>query len=242
MRHVHVEHVMGTAVSLDVRGAEAALAREATAELVAWLHQADARFSTYREDSEVARIGRGALDVADASPDVRHVLARCERLHAETGGAFDAYARGVLDPSALVKGWAAQRGADILRAHGLRDFCLNAGGDCAVRGTWRIGIQHPRDPGAVARTLALTDAAIATSGLYERGAHLVDPRSGRAPAGILSVTVTGPDLALADAYSTAAFVAGADWTLDLPARGYEALTILADDRVLSTPGFPPALA
>ena len=70
----------------------------------------------------------------------------------ETGGAFDARARGALDPSALVKGWAAQRGADLLRADGLTDFCLNAGGDCAVRGgalphdAWRIGIRHPRDP------------------------------------------------------------------------------------------------
>jgi thiamine biosynthesis lipoprotein len=250
MRHVHVEQVMGTAVSLDVRGADPVVARRATAELVAWLHDADARFSPFREDSEVCRIDRGALDVADASQDVRDVLARCERLREETGGAFDARVRGVLDPSALVKGWAAQRGADLLRAAGLTDFCLNAGGDCVVRGgalphdRWRIGIRHPRDPDAVARTLALTDAAVATSGLYERGAHLFDPRTGGAPEGILSVTVVGPDLGLADAYSTAAFALGTSgptWTLTLPTHGYEALTIRTDDRILSTPNFPPTL-
>jgi thiamine biosynthesis lipoprotein len=57
---------------------------------------------------------------------------------------------------------------------------------------------------------------------------------------VLSVTITGPDLATADAYATAAFAMGArapEWTASLPS-GYEAMTILADDRVLSTPGFP----
>jgi thiamine biosynthesis lipoprotein len=57
---------------------------------------------------------------------------------------------------------------------------------------------------------------------------------------VLSVTVTGPDLGRADAYSTAAFALGPDaarWTMNLP-RGYEALTITTEDHVLSTPGFP----
>jgi thiamine biosynthesis lipoprotein len=58
---------------------------------------------------------------------------------------------------------------------------------------------------------------------------------------VLSVTITGPELATADAYATAAFAMGTDapaWTLRL--RGYEAMTILADGTVLSTPGFPGA--
>jgi thiamine biosynthesis lipoprotein len=85
-----------------------------------------------------------------------------------------------------------------------------------------------------------TDLSVATSGAYERGEHLVDPRTGRPPTGVLSVTVTGPDLGRADAYSTAAFALGSEaagWTMRLP-RGYEAMTITADDQVLSTPGFP----
>ena len=73
-----------------------------------------------------------------------------------------------------------------------------------------------------------------------RGRHVVDPHMRRPPSGVLSVTITGPDLATADAYATAAFAMGAErgphWTARL--RGYEAMTILADGRVLSTPGFP----
>ena len=236
---------MGTVVSLDVRGASDADAQAAFAGVMAWLRDVDGRFSTYREDSEISRIDRGALPVEAASEDVRWVLERCGELREETGGAFDARAGGRLDPSALVKGWAAQRGAEILWSEGLRDFSLNAGGDLVVRGgalpgsVWRVGIQHPLDRGSIAAAIAVTDMAIATSGAYERGAHLLDPRAGRAPSDVLSVTVVGPDLALADAYSTAAFALGAhgpQWTLGLDA--YESMTIRADGVVLCTPGFP----
>jgi thiamine biosynthesis lipoprotein len=240
-RRVHVEHVMGTVASFDLRGGsddglEAALRS---------LRDADARFSTYRADSEIRRLDRGALRLADASDDVRAILARCERLREVTGGYFDARAGGKLDPSALVKGWAVQRAADLLVAGGATDFCLSAGGDVVTRGSalpragWTIGIQHPHDPAAVAARVSAGSLSIATSGAYERGAHIVDPHTRRPARDVLSVTIVGPDLGTADAYSTAAFAMGARgpaWTRGLD--GYEALTILADDTVLSTPGFP----
>jgi FAD:protein FMN transferase len=240
---VHVEHVMGTVVSLDVRAGDADPAAVEAA--MAWLHDVDRRFSTHRADSEIRRLDRGDLALAHASPDVRWVLRRCAALRRETDGFFDARVGGRLDPSALVKGWAAQRAADILSAAGATDFCLSAGGDVVTRGSalpargWRVGVQHPHDRGAVAARVLAHDLAIATSGAYERGAHVTDPSTGKPAKGVLSVTVTGPDLGTADAYSTAAFAMGVDgpaWTLGLD--GYEALTILADGQVLSTPGFP----
>jgi thiamine biosynthesis lipoprotein len=241
-RHVRVERVMGTVVSLDIRADPPDPTVVETA--LASLHEADARFSTYREDSEVRRLDRG--EIAGVSPDLLWVLERCAALRRETGGFFDARASGGhLDPSALVKGWAAQRAADILLVGGVTDFCLSAGGDIITRGSalpergWRVGIQHPHDPEAVAARIRVHDLAVATSGAYERGTHITDPHTGAAPRGVLSVTVAGPDLGTADAYSTAAFAMGVDgpaWTLGL--AGYEAMTILADGTVLSTPGFP----
>jgi thiamine biosynthesis lipoprotein len=244
-RFTHVEHVMGTVVSLDARGARPSVAEAATGRLMAWLHDVDRRFSTYRPDSEISLIDRGELEAGAASRDVRGVLRRCAELQEETHGAFDPRAGGHLDPSALVKGWAVERGAELLVAAGLTDFALNAGGDVVVRGgalpdpVWSVGIQHPRDRGAIAAAIAVTDTAVTTSGVYERGGHILDPRTGSVPEHVLSVTVLGPDLGTADAYSTAAFALGADgpaFTLGLD--GYEAMTILTDGRVLCTPGFP----
>src|SRR3954447_15797346 len=100
-QRVHVEPVMGTVVSLDLRAGPL----DAIGAAMAWLHAVDARFSPYRADSEIARLNRGELLVADASPDVGAVLSRCAALWRETDGYFDVRAGGRLDPSALVKGW-----------------------------------------------------------------------------------------------------------------------------------------
>jgi thiamine biosynthesis lipoprotein len=89
--------------------------------------------------------------------------------------------------------------------------------------------------------LEVRDLAVATSGAYERGEHVLDPHTGRPPGGILSVTVVGRDLGSADAYATAAFAMGAGaiaWAADLPR--HETLAILADGTMVATPGFPPA--
>jgi FAD:protein FMN transferase len=233
---------MGIPVGIDVRndGADPAAVDRAFAHLRA----VDAAFSPYRASSDVSRLGAGTLALRDARPDVRAVLARCERLRRATGGRFDVRATGRLDPSGFVKGWAVEGAVAILRAAGARDLCVHAGGDVRVAGErapgrpWRIGVQHPLERDRVAAVLE-TDAglAVATSGAYERGAHIVDPRTRRPPRGVLSVTVAGPDLGTADALATAAFAMGRDgpaWTTTL--RGYEALTILAGGRVLSTPG------
>jgi FAD:protein FMN transferase len=143
-----------------------------------------------------------------------------------------------------VKGWAVDGAAERLTAAGATRFCINAGGDVVARGRpapdrlWRVGVRHPEALDQLAAVVAVEDLAVATSGEYERGAHIVDPHTGRPPSGLLSVTVVGPELATADAYATAAFAMGADgptWTATL--SGYEAMCITADHRVLSTPAF-----
>src|SRR6188472_4241775 len=92
-RQVIVEHVMGTVASLDIRGGRL----DGLDAAIHPLHDADARFSTYRPESEIRRIEAGTLRRADASQDVQAVLARCARLRDQTGGYFDARAGGRLD-------------------------------------------------------------------------------------------------------------------------------------------------
>jgi FAD:protein FMN transferase len=238
-----VEHVMGMGVLIDVRDPQ--FDGVAVDEVFEWLHFVDETFSTYKADSEISRIARGELAVEDAHRDVQEVLDRCERLKAETRGYFDARAVGTLDPSGYVKGWSVDRGAAILEDAGARCFALYAGGDIIVRGrplphqSWRIGIRHPHQSDRVAVVVEANDLAVATSAAYARGEHVIDPHTGKPPRGLLSVTITGPVLATADAYATAAFAMGrraAEWIAGVP--GYEGMAITEDERVLSTPGFP----
>ena len=94
-------------------------------------------------------------------------------------------------------------------------YSIGAGGDIVVgagRGrsaaapTWRIGIEDPRHPGAVARVVSVRRGAVATSGAAARGGHVVDPRTGLAIGRGGSATVVGPDLLWADVWATAAWV------------------------------------
>lgn len=243
MSELRLEHVMGMPVEVESHDAGVA---HVVDDVFVWLRSVDARFSTYRADSEVSRIARGELAVQSASPDVRRVLDRCEQLRVRTNGYFDVRAGGDFDPSGLVKGWAVERAARLLEVAGARNFCLYAGGDVIVRGRppgadarWRIGIQHPLVADRVAAVLESERLAVATSGEYERGAHILDPHTGASPGGaVLSVTIAGPDLGTADAYATAAFamgLGGPEWTRGI--TPYEAMTVLADEQVLLTPGF-----
>lgn len=228
---------MGTAVSFDVRDPSVGAADLDRA--VAWLHEVDATFSTYRPDSAISRIGRGELDAAYAPADVRHVLTRCEELRVATGGAFDARAGGPLDPSGYVKGWAVDRAVALL---GGTDLCVNAGGDVRTAGRpepgrrWAVGIANPFDRSTLVDVVEVGDGAVATSGTYERGGHILDPRTGAPATAVASVTVVAADLATADAYATAAFVAGAGWLAAQP--GVEWLVVDADGDVRRSAGLP----
>ena len=245
-----VAAVMGTVISIDVR--DPGIPESVLDAMLARLEQIEARFSTYRPDSEISRIGRGELAEADASPEVRFVLGMCDDLHRTTGGWFDARghrADGLLDPSGLVKGWAVEEAALLLDDAGARNYACNCGGDVIARGEpepgrpWRVGIRHPDHVDAIARVLAVRDLAVATSGTYERGEHIRDPRTGGAPTGLHSVTVVGPSLTWADAYATTAFamgVSGPEWVATHP--GYGALAITTDRRLAWTPSVEPFLA
>jgi thiamine biosynthesis lipoprotein len=242
-----VEHIMGMPILVDVRDDDV---DAAVFDVVfEWLRFVDATYSTYKDDSQISLLNSGELAEDEVRFDVRAVLEHCEQLRVETDGYFDvrAFSRFRVDPSGFVKGWSVDAAAAMLNSASARNYAVYAGGDIRTRGkplpddAWRVGIQHPVERNAVAGIVELTDAAIATSGEYRRGAHIADPHTGMAPHGVLSVTLTGVELATADAYATAIFAMGSErgpaWLGSLPS-GYDALMILDDGRVLSTPGFP----
>ncbi len=248
-----VEEMWGTVISVDVRDDVDEHAVDACFE---WFRRVDELFSTWRNDSEIMQIARGDLRREHASPEVREVLELSEQMRLESNGAFDVTAasrlrgkpargQSPLDPSGIVKGWAVARAGAVLEKAGASRFFVNAGGDVLTRGHpddapgWRVGIQHPWERDRVATVLSVTNAGVATSGRYERGDHVLDPRTGRPATGLASVTVVGPDLAVADAYATAAVVLGpAEGLRWLATRaGYEGMCITDNRSVLLTPGF-----
>ena len=231
-RTLHVEHCMGTAFTIDIR--DPGQWTDAVADVVGWLHHVDAVFSTYRPGSDISRIRRGELDVADADPDVTEVLELCVLMHRETGGYFSALWNGRLDPTGLVKGWAVERAAALLTSYGSRNHAVSGGGDMQLVGEaspgepWRIGVSDPHDRARVLRVVSGRDFAVATSGNAERGDHVVDPFTGESPRALASVTVTGRSLTRVDCYATAAFAMDGNAAAWLESKtGHEAL--LVDD-------------
>lgn len=241
----HVEHVMGTVFSFDVRHGEEA--RPAVAAAVALLHRVDAIFSTYRRDSAISRLGRGEITLRDCPPEVTEVLDLCARAEAATDGYFSVVPAHDLDPSALVKGWAVDRASDLLRNAGFVRHCINGGGDIRMGAgpepglAWRIGIAHPFLRGRLVCVVEGVEAAVATSGTAERGEHVLDPHTGLPARGLASVTLVGPDLTTADPYATAAFAMGArarDWVERLD--GIEATAVTESGSTWRTSGFAVA--
>ena len=238
-----VEHVMGMPVRVDVRDAGAAAgARDA---VFAWLRFVDATFSTYDPRSEISRISRGALALADAHPLVREVLDRCEALRARDRRRVRRARRGSrrrlpLDPSGLVKGWAVERAAALLEARGRAPLPRRRGrrrrrcaaGRGASGSATRAGATASRPcwccTTARSRRPAPTSAGRTSSTRAPAGRRAARSRSRS------SARTSGT----ADAYATAAFALGdrgPAWTAALD--GYEAMTIVPGDRVLATPGF-----
>ena len=177
----------------------------------------DQDFSTHKEDSQVSRIRRGELEIEDTSEYVQQVWALCELSREITMGAFDPWkAEGGFDPSGLVKGWAAEVGAQMLVEAGAENVLINASGDIVLRGgkpdggPWNIGIASPDDVEKYVKFFDVVDGSVATSGDYEKGAHIVDPHTGLIAIGARSATVIGPDGAICDALATALMVDGID--------------------------------
>jgi thiamine biosynthesis lipoprotein len=253
-RRAWVEQIMGLPVSIHVRGddPDSPEVRRRVDAVFAGLRHADAVFSPYRDDSQLSRWERGELAAEAADPAFAEVLALCDEARERTGGWFDA--RGLpdprtaaprFDPSGLVKGWAVERAAGELRPLQRYSWCLNAGGDVLVHAqdehpAWRIGVESPDDPSRLLQVLERRSGAVATSGSTHRGAHIVDPYTGRPATGVRAVTVTGPRLLWADVHATAAAARGArslPWleTLD----DHAALLMSSAGLIQVTAGWPP---
>lgn len=154
----------------------------------------------------------------------------------------------------IAKGYAVERGVQVLREHGVRHARVTAGGDTRLLGDrrsqpWVVGVRDPSDDQKVSIRLPLEDEAISTSGDYERffiedGTryhHILQPSTGEPASGVRSATVVGPDAVITDALSTSVFVMGVDNGLRLIATlpDYEGIVIDAEGQLFYSAGFMP---
>ena len=191
---------------------------QAFSEAEKFIHHVDELFSTYKENSTISRLKREEIEISSCSHDVQEVWALCKKAMELTDGAFNPWFKG-FDPSGLVKGWAAQKCGEIFEKYGVENSLVNAAGDLALRGgllkggevtPWEIGIRNPEIKDEIVESFKINTGAIATSGSYEKGAHIYDPFTNLIAIGARSATVIGPDAAIADALATALMVSGKD--------------------------------
>jgi thiamine biosynthesis lipoprotein len=159
-----------------------------------------------------------------------------------------------IDLGGIGKGYAVDRGIEILKARAITHALVTAGGDSRIIGDrmgrpWLVAIRHPDNPKKVVTRIPLSDSAVSTSGDYERyfdegGVryhHIIDPHTGHSASKVRSATVLAPTATQTDGMSKTAFVLGPEKALEIVNRmpEYDAVFVLPDGRVRYSNGLRP---
>ena len=159
-----------------------------------------------------------------------------------------------IDLGGIAKGHAVDSCIALLEARGIRNATVTAGGDSRVLGDrrgrpWIVGIRHPDDRERVIARIPIEDAAISTSGDYERffdedGVryhHIIDPKTGKSPHGVRSVTIIAPTSTQAEGLTKSVFIMGPERGLALveTQADVDAVVVTAEGKVLYSKGLAP---
>ena len=159
-----------------------------------------------------------------------------------------------IDLGGIGKGYAVDRGVAILKARGIDHAVVTAGGDTRIIGDhmgrpWLVAIRHPDNPQKVVTRIPLSDAAMSTSGDYERyfdedGVryhHIIDPHTGHSASKVRSATIIAPTATQTDGMSKTAFVLGPEKALEIINRmpEYDAVFVTPQGKVLYSNGLRP---
>lgn len=234
--------IMGMPVTVEIVDSNAT--DEDIQEVFAYFNYVDKKFSTYKKDSEISQINRGEINKADYSNEMQKILTLCEQTKAETDGYFDINLKGILNPSGIVKGYAIWEGAKILEAKGYKNFYVEIAGDIQAVGknakgeSWKVGIQNPFKPKEIIKIVKISNKGIATSGNYQRGKHILNPKTKIPAAEIASISVIGPNVYEADRFATAAFAIGEKGIEFIEGlKGFEGYMVKNNQIAVMTSGF-----
>jgi thiamine biosynthesis lipoprotein len=238
-----VRNVMGMPITVEI--ADSSVTDEIFNTVFGYFAYIDEVFNTSKTHSEIAHINRGELAEADWSDDMKAIFELAEAARQKTDGYFDIQKPdGSYDPSGIVKSWAIQNVATVIKNAGFENFYIDAGGDIQTSGInadgepWRVGIKNPFNEQEVIKVVQSKDSAIATSGTYIRGLHIYNPKTGMPADDIVSMTVVGDHICDTDLIATAALAMGdrgIRFIEDM--HGFEAYAIDKDGVATMTSGF-----
>lgn len=197
---------MGTPMRVVVNGKDAALlAQQAKQEIL----RLEKLFNRFDENSEISKLNnRKSLQL---SKDTKEIIKLSQKMKVLTNGAFNVQYGGKIDLGGIAKGYAADKARALLMKSGAKSGMIDMASSIAVFGprTWKIAIKHPRQNGQYLKTIELKDGqSLSTSGDYERGKHIIDPKTKKPAMLCQAVTIVGTSAAQCDALSTAVFVLG----------------------------------
>ena len=254
------EDLMGTRVSITVKDpggfgkAQKALNR---------MRSIAKHLNRFDPESDVARINLADGQPVKVSEETLKCIKLALKLARLSGGAFDPtlsdYKKVQIDEKhpptgragkiirlnsqnlslnldGIGKGYVVEKGREFLFKMGVKNAMIDLKSSIAVLGgPWKVGIQHPRKKDQVLLVLRLANGeAISTSGDYEQGSHIINPKTGKPASLCQSVTLTGKDAGLLDGLSTAVFVLGPEKGLKLIKKvgGIKAVLVTVDGKVI----------
>jgi FAD:protein FMN transferase len=215
--------LLGTYVEIAASGLDEARLHDVVDRALTAIETVHRLVSFQEPDSELSRLNcQGAAVAATLHPWTRLVLATAAELRERSQGAFDVAAGvgGAIDLSGIAKGFAVDRAVDVLRAGGVPQGVVNAGGDLSVFGqeSRQVGVRDPCDPSRLAAVVTLHNEALASSG------RAIDPRTRRLVETVAGASVRAPSCMIADALTK---VVGVMAEAALPVlHGYGASAIL----------------
>ncbi len=232
--------IMGMPVSIDITNCKN---EKHFTDAFNKLREIDLQFSPYKPDSELSKYRRGELSQDELSTDMLRIQESCAQYELLTKGYFSAYYDGNFEPSGYVKSWAIQQVANLFASKGIVTFLINIGGDILARSdgskNWTIAIQDPISQSQLLGMINVKNGAVTTSGLYERGNHIINPLTKRTTKQLISASVYGKNIITADVLATTCIAMGKSKALSFMESqpGYEALLIDKKGRVYTTKRF-----
>lgn len=198
---------MGMPITIDIPNCDNI---EIFNEVYAEFERIDNSYSNYKPNSEVSMFTRGGITRTKLSRELKAIINACSQAEKATSGYFSAWAGGSFDANGYIKGWAISRAGELIEKLGYKTYCIGAGGDILARGnkTWKIAIQDPFEKQKIVKIVNLKNQSIATSGNYEKGFHIVNPKTKKTVNYWASTSVVGPDIIKADILATACFAMG----------------------------------